>query len=67
MPGEIKTMYLNLKLTLPQLFFDWFWQKMAKNQANAKQGPLLSYWIGHILENKQKNKCVYIHELYDRS
>ena len=41
--------------------------KLAKNQANAKQQLeaelLLSYWIGHILENKQKNKCVCIHEI----
>ena len=50
---------------------------MAKNQANAKQYPKAELWlfenyahsssmlsfkkIGHTLENKQKNKCVFIH------
>ena len=53
--------------------------KLAENQANAKQHPeaeLLLYEnyshsssrhhrkiIVHILKNKQKNKCVCIHEI----
>ena len=52
---------------------------MGKDQANAKQHPeaelllFKSYWnssftlsskiIGHILKNKQKNKCVWINEI----
>ena len=52
---------------------------MEKDQANAKQHPeaelllFKSYWhssftlsskiIGHILKNKQKNKCVWINEI----
>ena len=52
--------------------------KLAKNQANARQHPEVELYlkiihilhpyyhlkiIGHILKNKQKNKCFYIHEI----
>ena len=60
-------------------FISKVWLKLAKNQANAKQHPeaellqfeiyshssssLSSKNIGQILQNKQKNKCVCIHEI----
>ena len=46
--------------------------KLAKIQASAKQNPeaelllfenYLAKIIGHFLKNKQKNKCVCIHEI----
>ena len=46
--------------------------KLAKIQASARQNPeaelllfknYLAKIIGHFLKNKQKNKCVCIHEI----
>ena len=51
------------------------WLKLAKNQANAKLNPchfkiihilhtrFHPKIIGHIQKNKQKNKCVCIHDI----
>ena len=64
-----------------QHFYQQSQVRLANNQANAKHHPeaKLCYLkiirilnqrdhpkiIGHIPKNKQKNKCVFIHEIYD--